>query len=337
MASLIPEHHPGFLDWPSYEANQERIAKNTRPGPHNAGGAVREGGALLQGLAHCGHCGRRLHTHYRGRHATPGYHCPGKVLVEGRGVYCLNIGGVQIDEAVTRAFIAALEPAGLAATLAAAERLESDREAVLNEWRLSARPVLAILAKEKLLSTFGAKFADKVNPVTGRLHTSYLLAGTKAGRFSASGPNLQQLPSTAAPEFKRCIVAAPGHLLVGCDWSQIEMRAAAWISGDRALTRVYADGRDLHAETAASVARVPVEHVTKEQRQAAKPVNFGAIYGIGPTSLAANAFADYGIEMSERDAAHALDRRFRAKPCKKLSMVKRRARAHGRCRALHLE
>ena len=133
---LIPEHHPGFIDWQTYEANQERLASNTRPGPHKAGGAVREGGALLQGLARCGHCGRRLHTHYRGRNASPGYHCPGKVLVAGRGVYCLNIGGVQIDEAVTRTFIAALEPARLAATLAAAERLESDREAALKQWRL---------------------------------------------------------------------------------------------------------------------------------------------------------------------------------------------------------
>ena len=79
---LIPEHHPGFIDWQSYEANQERIARNTKPGPHQAGGAVREGGALLQGLARCGHCGRRLHTHYRGRNVSPGYHCPGKVLVE---------------------------------------------------------------------------------------------------------------------------------------------------------------------------------------------------------------------------------------------------------------
>jgi hypothetical protein len=87
---------------------------------------VREGSALLQGLAACGHCGRRLHTHYRGRSYAPGYHCPGKVLVEGRGVYCLNVGGVQIDEAVTRAFLAALEPAKLAATVAAAERLEAD-------------------------------------------------------------------------------------------------------------------------------------------------------------------------------------------------------------------
>jgi DNA invertase Pin-like site-specific DNA recombinase len=133
---LIPDHHPGFIDWQTYEANQERIAKNTRPGPHKVGGAVREGSALLQGLASCGHCGRRLHTHYRGRNSTPGYHCPGKVLVEGRGVYCLNIGGVQIDKAVADAFIAALEPAKLTATLAAAERLEHDRETTFKQWRL---------------------------------------------------------------------------------------------------------------------------------------------------------------------------------------------------------
>ena len=133
---LIPDHHPGFIDWPTYEANQDRIAKNTRPRGHKAGGAVREGSALLQSLASCGHCGRRLHTHYRGRSSAPGYHCPGKILVEGRGVYCLNIGGIQIDEAVTRAFIAALEPAKLAATLAAAERLEANRETTLKQWRL---------------------------------------------------------------------------------------------------------------------------------------------------------------------------------------------------------
>jgi predicted DNA-binding transcriptional regulator AlpA len=99
-------------------------------------GAVREGSALLQGLARCGHCGRRLRTHYRGRHSSPGYHCAGKILVEGRGVYCLNVGGIQINEATARTFIAALEPAKLAASIAAAERLEADREAVLKQWRL---------------------------------------------------------------------------------------------------------------------------------------------------------------------------------------------------------
>jgi DNA invertase Pin-like site-specific DNA recombinase len=137
---VIRDHHEGYIDWSTYEANQARIATNTRPRPHNdpssVGGAVREGDALLQGLASCGHCGRRLRTHYRGRNSTPGYHCSGEHLVEGRGSHCLNIGGVQIDEAVARAFIAALEPAKLAATVAAAERLEADREAALKQWRL---------------------------------------------------------------------------------------------------------------------------------------------------------------------------------------------------------
>jgi len=77
-----------------------------------------------------------LQTHYTGRNSAPGYHCPGKVLVEGRGGYCLSIGGVQIDEAVAAVFIAALEPARLAATIAAAERLETDREDALKQWRL---------------------------------------------------------------------------------------------------------------------------------------------------------------------------------------------------------
>ena len=92
--------------------------------------------ALLQGLASCGHCGRRLRTHYRGCYSAPGYHCAGEHLVEGRGSYCLNIGGVQIDDAVTRAFIAALEPAKIRATLAAAEQIEMDRKSALKHWRL---------------------------------------------------------------------------------------------------------------------------------------------------------------------------------------------------------
>ena len=132
---LIKEHHEGYIDWRTYEANQARLAANTRPGPHKAGCAVREGSALLQGLASCGHCGRRLKTHYRGHNAAPGYHCAGKIIVEGRGCYCLNVGGVQIDAAFAKTFLAAIEPAKLAATLAAAERLEADTEARLKQWR----------------------------------------------------------------------------------------------------------------------------------------------------------------------------------------------------------
>ena len=102
---LLPEHHPGFIDWATFQANQARIDTNIHPQPHQAGGAVREGAALLQGLATCGKCGRRLHTHYRGRNSSPGYHCSGKDIVQGRGVYCLNVGGVQIDQAVVEAFL----------------------------------------------------------------------------------------------------------------------------------------------------------------------------------------------------------------------------------------
>ncbi len=107
---LITEHHPGFIDWATFEANQKRLDANTRPGPHRKGGVVREGSALLQGIGVCGHCGRKLKTHYRGRNSTPGYHCAGKDIVEGRGVYCLNVGGVAIDEAIATAFLDVVTP-----------------------------------------------------------------------------------------------------------------------------------------------------------------------------------------------------------------------------------
>jgi DNA invertase Pin-like site-specific DNA recombinase len=134
---LLPNHHEGFIDWETYEANQARIDSNVHPHPHLPGGAVREGAALLQGLATCGHCGRRLHTHYRGHAAAPGYHCSGKDLVAGRGIYCLTVGGTQIDEAVTTAFLAALTPAAVDAALVAAQQLDADDETALAQWRLA--------------------------------------------------------------------------------------------------------------------------------------------------------------------------------------------------------
>ena len=89
-AVLIPGHHEGYIDWLTFEANQQRLGSNTRPRPHRPGGALREGAALLQGLATCGHCGRKLRTHYRGRQQAPGYHCANKGVIDGRGVYCLS-------------------------------------------------------------------------------------------------------------------------------------------------------------------------------------------------------------------------------------------------------
>jgi excisionase family DNA binding protein len=135
---LIPEHHDGFIDWATWQANQSRIGANTRPVAHAAGaGAVREGTALLQGIAVCGECGRKLAVFYQGRaKSTPGYYCTGTgQLVEGRGVRHLRVGGVGIDAAVADAFLAALAPAGLEACLDAAEQLETGVDTALAQWR----------------------------------------------------------------------------------------------------------------------------------------------------------------------------------------------------------
>ena len=135
---LIWDHHPGFIDKATFDANRERIARNTRPRAHQAGGAVREGQALLQGIAVCGRCGRKLKVHYQGRrgHQSPAYHCPNSILVENRGSWCMRVGGGQIDQAVASALLAALTPAGVKAALRAAEALEADHDAALTQWRL---------------------------------------------------------------------------------------------------------------------------------------------------------------------------------------------------------
>jgi len=135
-AVLIQNHHPGFIDWATFQANQVRLDSNTRPVPHQAGGAVREGSALLQGIVTCGHCGRRLHVHYRGRNSAPGYHCAGKDLVQGRGVYCLNVGGMVVEQAVANAFLEAITPAAIDAMRLSVAQLQSNHDAALSQWRL---------------------------------------------------------------------------------------------------------------------------------------------------------------------------------------------------------
>src|SRR5207247_4044908 len=128
----------GFVDWATWQANQARIAANTRPVAHAAGdGAVREGTALLQGIAVCGDCGRKLAVYYQGRRkSTPGYYCTGTgQLIEGRGTRHLRVAGVAIDQAVTGAFLAALEPVALQACLEAARQLEQGHDAALEQWR----------------------------------------------------------------------------------------------------------------------------------------------------------------------------------------------------------
>ena len=131
---LIPDHHPGFTDWDTYQANQARIGTNIRPQARQPGtGAVREGCALLQGLATCGACGRKLAVFYSGpAKCTPNYYCQGSAeLVNGRGARHMSTGGQAIDAAVAAVFVAALAPAALDACLQAAAQLEDGHDAAL--------------------------------------------------------------------------------------------------------------------------------------------------------------------------------------------------------------
>ena len=134
----IPDHHQGFLDWDDYLANQQRIGRNIRPTAHQPGtGAVREGCALLQGLASCGTCGRKLAVYYDGRHRnTPGYYCTGTGhLIDGKNLRHLRIGGVGIDAAVGQAFLAAMAGDAVTACLAAARELQDGHHSVLEQHR----------------------------------------------------------------------------------------------------------------------------------------------------------------------------------------------------------
>jgi hypothetical protein len=135
---LIKDHHEGFIDWDTYQASQDKIGQNMRPVAHQPGtGAVREGCALLQGLATCGTCGRKLAVYYEGKHkATPGYYCTGTGnMVDGRGTRHLRVGGVAIDAAVTATFLAALEPVALQACLQAAEQIGQGHDAATAQHR----------------------------------------------------------------------------------------------------------------------------------------------------------------------------------------------------------
>jgi hypothetical protein len=138
---LIPDHHPGFTDWDTYQASQARIGTNIRPQARQPGtGAVREGSALLQGLATCGMCGRKLAIFYAGpARCVPNYYCQGSAeLVDGRGARHMSVGGQAIDAAVTAAFLAALAPAVMDACLAAARQLEDGHDAVLAQHQRQA-------------------------------------------------------------------------------------------------------------------------------------------------------------------------------------------------------
>ena len=127
-----------------------------------------------------------------------------------------------------------------------------------------------------------------VNPDTGRVHTSYHQAGAATGRLSSSDPNLQNIPirSEDGRRIRTAFVAPPGRKIVACDYSQIELRIMAHLSGDEALVRAFESGADIHRATAAEVFGKSLEDVSGNERRAAKAINFGLMYGMGAFGLA---------------------------------------------------
>ena len=175
----------------------------------------------------------------------------------------------------------------------------------------------------KLKGTYTDKLPLMVNPATGRVHTSYAQAVAVTGRLSSNDPNLQNIP-IRTPEGRRireAFVAPPGHVIASADYSQIELRIMAHISGDEGLTAAFAQGLDVHRATAGEVFNVPVESVSAEQRRYAKTINFGLIYGMGAFGLAQS----LGIE--QKAARDYIDRYFARFAGVKRYMDETRARA----------
>ena len=177
--------------------------------------------------------------------------------------------------------------------------LKSEYElvAMYLEWKAAVTRVSHI---EKLL--------DSVGP-DGRIHANYRQMGTETGRLSCSGPNLQQVPREK--EFRQLFRAREGYKLVVADFSQVELRVAAELSGEEKMLDAYRAGRDLHTETASLVTGKDADLITKAERTSAKLCNFGLLYGAGAATLRKQAVAQYGIDM-EIEEAQALVTGFRS-------------------------
>ena len=148
----------------------------------------------------------------------------------------------------------------------------------------------------KLKSTYTDKLPKMIDPTTGRVHTNYAQAVAVTGRLASNDPNLQNIPIRNAEgrRIREAFVAAPGNVIVSADYSQIELRIMAHISGDENMLQAFADGEDIHRATAAEIFGIERANVDSEQRRYAKVINFGLIYGMSAFGLAGN----LGIERS---------------------------------------
>jgi DNA polymerase-1 len=199
---------------------------------------------------------------------------------------------------------------------------ESVLQDLTHEYELP-RLILEFRGLSKLRSTYTEKLPQQINRRTGRVHTSYHQAVAATGRLSSSDPNLQNIP-IRTPEGRRirqAFITPAGYQLLAADYSQIELRIMAHLSGDEGLLQAFANGEDIHKTTAAEVFATEFNSVSDEQRRAAKAINFGLIYGMSPFGLA----KQLGIDHSE--ARDYVDRYFKRYPGIKIYMEKTRFEA----------
>ncbi|KNG93772.1 DNA polymerase I [Pseudaestuariivita atlantica] len=162
----------------------------------------------------------------------------------------------------------------------------------------------------KLKSTYTDSLQEHINPDTGRVHTSYSIAGANTGRLASTDPNLQNIPvrTEEGRRIREAFVAEPGNVLVSLDYSQIELRILAHIAGIDALKEAFRDGQDIHAATASEMFNVPLDEMTPDVRRQAKAINFGVIYGISGFGLARN------LRIPRAEAQGFIDRYFERFP-----------------------
>ena len=178
--------------------------------------------------------------------------------------------------------------------------VESTSEAALrpHSGHILVGTLLKYREQSKYLSTYGEEFLEHINKVTRRIHPSFHQIGADSGRMSCSDPNMQNIPRNR--EYRACIAPREGRVLVKADYSQIELRIAAEISGDKRLIEAYKAGSDIHSLTAQLI--IGKENPTKEDRQAAKAINFGLLYGMGAPRLKEYARNTYGVELTDDEA-----------------------------------
>jgi len=183
--------------------------------------------------------------------------------------------------------------------------------------------ILEYRALAKLRSTYTERLPEQINATTGRVHTSYHQAIAATGRLSSTDPNLQNIPirSTEGRRIRQAFISPPGHVLISADYSQIELRIMAHLSGDEGLLAAFAADRDIHQATAAEVFAVAPAEVSTDQRRSAKAINFGLIYGMSAFGLA----RQLGIERGA--AAQYVERYFERYPGVRRYMEETRARA----------